>query len=102
MLFRPAGPDDVDSVLALLDEAAGWLRRRGIAQWPDAFDRGWVAPAVADGEVHVAVEVAGTFALTWADPIVWRDRPDHGDAGYVHQLAVARPFAGRGIGGRLL
>ena len=105
MLLRPATPADLSAVVALLDEAAEWLRERGLDQWPKRFSPDWVAPAVADGEVQLAVvgdEPVGTYALVWADPVIWGDLADHEDAGYVHQLAVARSWAGRGIGERLL
>ncbi|MFL6139822.1 MAG: GNAT family N-acetyltransferase [Frankiaceae bacterium] len=105
MLLRPATADDLDAVLAVLDEAAGWLHDRCIDQWPGRFDRDWLAPALAAGEVQAAVErgrIVGTYALVWADPVVWGDRPDHDDAGYVHQLAVRRELAGRGVGLLLL
>src|SRR6476469_3558025 len=32
-----AKPEELSSVLALLDEAAGWLKSRGIDQWPASF-----------------------------------------------------------------
>ena len=105
MLLRPATVDDVEAVRAVLDDAAGWLRGRRIDQWPERFTSDRIEPAIAAGEVQVAAErgrVVGTYALVWADPVVWGDRPDHDDAGYVHQLAVPRSAAGRGVGRRLL
>jgi GNAT superfamily N-acetyltransferase len=102
---RVAKPGDLDVVLAVLDDAAGWLRRRGIDQWPARFAPERLAPAIEAGEIHLGVEdgqPVGTFSLLWADPVIWGDCPDGADAGYVHQLAVPRAAAGRGIGDRLL
>jgi GNAT superfamily N-acetyltransferase len=102
---RVAGPGDVDAVVAVLDDAAGWLRRRRIDQWPARFAPERLRVAVEAGEVYVGVEAGepvGTFSLIWGDPVVWGDCPDESDAGYIHQLAVRRAAAGRGVGERLL
>ncbi|HVX42477.1 MAG TPA: GNAT family N-acetyltransferase [Mycobacteriales bacterium] len=98
--FRVATADDVSEVLAVLDEAAGWLRSRGVRQWPARFDAGWITPAITRGETHLVRrdgELAATVTLDWSDPL-WDDRA--GEAGYVHRMAVRRSAAG--IGGALL
>ena len=100
---RRAGAGDVDEIVEVLSEAAGWLLARGICQWPDPFPRARVAALVDRGDFYVASsggETVGTLALMWSDPTFWGERPS--DAGYVHALAVRRAFAGRGLGRRLL
>ena len=94
VVFERAGADRMDEVLSVLDEAADWLRARGISQWPARFEAAWVEDAIGRGEtwlVAVGGEVAGTVTLDWADP-VWDDGP----AGYVHRMAVRRWAAGLG------
>jgi GNAT superfamily N-acetyltransferase len=94
---RRARAEEVGEVVAVLSEAAAWLRSRGIDQWPDPYPPGWVAPSVERGETYLAREhgtVVGTVTLRWADPAFWGEQPPV--AGYVHGLAVRREFAGRG------
>jgi GNAT superfamily N-acetyltransferase len=94
--FRVARPADLDEVLGLLDEAAAWLRGKGVIQWPDRFEPSWVEGAIGRGETWlVAVEgqVSGTVTVDWSDSL-WDDTD--GDAAYVHRLTVRRQAAGLG------
>jgi ribosomal protein S18 acetylase RimI-like enzyme len=90
---------DLDTVVSILNEAAGWLHARGIVgQWPRSFAAHDEAKHIAAREIYLARldgEAVGTLKLLWSDPEVWGDTPD--DAGYVHGLAVRRSVAGRGI-----
>ena len=97
MEVRLAGPGDVDPVVSILEEAAGWLRSRGIDQWPAVFRREAVADRVGRREVYLAwaaSEAAGTFSLQADDAVMWGERPP--DALYLHGLAVRRRHAGLG------
>jgi GNAT superfamily N-acetyltransferase len=94
--FQPATPDQAADVLSLLDEAAAWLRARGISQWPERFEPVWVRGAISRGEtwlVRVDGTVSGTVTLDWSDR-VWADVG--GDAAYLHRMAVRRTAAGLG------
>jgi ribosomal protein S18 acetylase RimI-like enzyme len=99
-----AQPADIDTVLSILDEAAGWLHARGITgQWPRRFSREYIAQPMAAGDFYLAYDAGravGTIMLLWSDPEVWGEAPD--DAGYVHSLAICRAVAGRGVGLRML
>ena len=93
--FQVATPGQIDDVLSLLDEAAAWLRARGVSQWPDRFEPSWVDGAISRGEtwlVRVDAAISGTVTLDWVDPI-WSD---DGTAAYVHRMAVRRQAAGLG------
>jgi ribosomal protein S18 acetylase RimI-like enzyme len=84
-------------VADVLDEAAAWLRSRGIQQWPARFSRGRIAEQVRERDVYVAWDrgqAVGTFSLQVSDPEFWGDRPS--DALYLHGLAVRRSHAGLG------
>lgn len=94
--FVVANLDQVGDVLRVLDEAAGWLRGRGIEQWPSRFEASWVEGAIGRGEtwlVEVAGQVAATVTLDWSDA-VWTGIP--GNAAYLHRMAVCRRSAGTG------
>jgi ribosomal protein S18 acetylase RimI-like enzyme len=102
--IREARGADIDVVLSILEEAAGWLVRRGIELWaPGSFSRRRIADRIECGEVYLATlagQAVGTFVLQWSDEETWGSGQD--DAGYVHGLAVRREFAGKGLGRELL
>jgi len=94
--FVVAVPDQVDDVLRVLDEAAGWLQARGIEQWPTRFESSWVLGSIDRGEtwlVEVDELVSATVTLDWSDA-VWAGVPGH--AAYLHRMAVRRRAAGLG------
>jgi GNAT superfamily N-acetyltransferase len=94
--FLVAGPDQVDNVLGLLDEAAAWLQAQGISQWPERFESSWVEDAIHRGEtwlVQVGRTISATVTLDWSDP-VWSDVA--GNAAYLHRMAVRRRASGLG------
>lgn len=108
--LRRATDGDLDGVLALLAETAGWLNRRGVRQWPAAgFPAGRISPLIAEGVLYLLDEGDGsgrpvaTLALdTHADPEFWAPQDEPDSALYVHKLAVARGHAGGGLGEALL
>lgn len=88
-------------MLAVLADAAAWLRTRRVAQWPDRFATDWVMPAIEAGETWLAEvdgQIVGSLVVQWEDPLCWAGYPR--DAGYLHRLAVRRH--GDGLGSRLL
>ena len=93
---------DTNALLGLRDDAARWLLDRGIDQWqpgeiPYSWERGdeYFVFVLRHGEDRV-----GTVTILWDDPVIWGEQPIR--AGYVHNLIVARPFGGRGLGVALL
>jgi ribosomal protein S18 acetylase RimI-like enzyme len=102
---RPATPNDLDTIVALLRQAYDWLTARGITdQWVRPFPPESIAPLIDRGEVYLAIhsdQPVATFTLTYTpDPELWNHPPDH--AGYLRRLAVDRAHAGHGIGVQLL
>jgi GNAT superfamily N-acetyltransferase len=94
--FAVAAPDQLDDVLRVLDEAAAWLRSRGIAQWPARFEPSRARASIERGEtwlVEVNGLVSATVTLDWSDPL-WDEVP--GNAAYLHRMAVRRRSAGLG------
>ncbi|WP_329091708.1 MULTISPECIES: GNAT family N-acetyltransferase [unclassified Streptosporangium] len=108
--LRRATDGDLDGVLALLAETAGWLNGRGVRQWPaDGFPAGRITPLIDEGVLYLLDRADGqsgpvaTLALDGhADPEFWDRGDDPGSALYVHKLAVARDHAGTGLGEALL
>jgi GNAT superfamily N-acetyltransferase len=108
--IRPGGPDDLATVLAIVDDAVDWLVLRGSGgQWGTepwserqnnveriekmASDGGmWIAEidGVPTGMLHTSES-----SPTYAPPVDRREL-------YVHFLVASRDYAGRGVGRTLL
>lgn len=107
-----ATPNELPLVLELLDDAARWLRERGITQWPARFTdaEDWriarIRAYIDNGHtwmVRIHDTAVATFALSSADPDYadgWPDGPETGL--YIYRMAVRRQFAGHDIGGHIL
>jgi GNAT superfamily N-acetyltransferase len=109
LTLRRADLGDLTGALALLAAAAEWLHRRGVRQWPrGGFGPERIEPLIAAGTLYVLDDGLGegpaaTVALDGcADPEFWTPEDDPSSALYVHKLAVARSWSGRGIGEALL
>lgn len=107
MRLMPAGLDDVDPFVALLEAAAHWMSDRGIEQWrPGTMlaQRAKIADAQAKAELLIVKEAArvvgGVVLRTAPDPI-WMDRPAV-SALYLSKLVVARSRIGEKLGERIL
>lgn len=107
LTIRQARTDDLPAIAQLLDEAGDWMRSHGITDhWPTRFPVSDLADRITRGELHIAYDnttPVGTFALdNNADPEFWHDDHNSTAAGYLHRLAVARSYAGHGIGAQLV
>ena len=94
-----AGMEIIPEVHVLICEAAHWLTDKGETLWGEEETSGDELECVARaGELIVARcggELCGCMYLHNEDSVFWpKARP--GEALYVHRLAVARRFAGRG------
>lgn len=113
-LAVPVSLDHLDDVLTVLDDAAHWLVKRGVEQWPVSFRQSPVRCRKIAHEImlgHVFVHYdgdipTGTVTVTdWQDPDFrdgWPEPDLH--ALYVTRLAVTRTARDRepGLGARLL
>lgn len=90
----------IDELIALLEEAAGWLWDRGIHQWQPGsiaseFEEGSdEVPRLAVLARHEDVPAGGCI-LSTARPPVWQDF--EGEAAYLSWLVVGRAYAGCGL-----
>lgn len=116
LTLRRAEPADLPGLLGLLADTAAWLHARGVRQWPrDGFGPERIVPLIEERVMFLLedelryldpdepVQPVATIALDGhADPEFWTEADDPGSALYVHKLAVARPWAGGGLGDALL
>ena len=97
VLIEQAGIGDVETVLAVLREAANWLVEKGIPLWRhDELKRELVKSDIERGQFYLAKvggEVAGCVRFQNEDLEFWDDVP-HEDSAFVHRVAVCRKFAG--------
>ncbi|MHA2160682.1 MAG: GNAT family N-acetyltransferase [Candidatus Thorarchaeota archaeon] len=106
--LRPAYPEELDTVLAFLKEAAEWLQKKGVDYWqywhaPPQNFVDWIRKGFDKKEfymVECSKEVIGCFRLQWNDEPFWgKLKPN---AGYVHSFTLSRCLAGKGIGVKVL
>jgi GNAT superfamily N-acetyltransferase len=95
-----AATEAIPEVLALILEAAQWLIAKGEPLWGEPETSGEELERVARaGELvtgRTGSELCACMYLHHEDPIFWPQAAT-GEALYIHRLAVARRFAGRGV-----
>ncbi len=102
--FRQAKPEEIETVLCLLREAALWLREKKVDYWQDWISPpanlvAWIERGFDNNEFRIvekAGAIIGCFRLQWQDPVFWGQQEDN--AGYVHSFTVSRSLAGQGVG----
>lgn len=109
MIYRLAANEDLDQMMAMVDQAKASFKARGIDQWQKGEpDRDGLAAGAAKGQIRVLEEdgrVIGMITLLEGrDPSyakidgAWlNDRPYMG----FHRVCVAEDLKGRGIAARL-
>jgi hypothetical protein len=100
LIITRAGMEAVPETDALIREAANWLIAKGEPLWgpnETAFDE--LTRVAREGELvigRIDSVLAACMYLHNEDRLFWPDAAP-GEAFYVHRLAVARRFAGRGF-----
>jgi len=98
-------PDELDTFLSILREAADWLRRRGRELWtPAQLTEGAILGQYGVDELflcRVHGEPAGVMILAKEETIHWPDEQP-GEAVYMHKLAVRRAYAGTVLSTRMI
>ena len=97
---RQALPQDLEVVSAILTEAAEWLVSIGQPLWPlDELTPEKLRNDVGMGLYFIAFVdgvAAGVLRFQLEDTLVWPDIPP-AESTFIHRLAVARAFSGRGV-----
>lgn len=105
-LVERGSAEELPAFVDLLEELGAWLWSRGIQQWPPGSNRKQLPPLqryLASGELILArseSQLVGGFIVSGVPTPEWAGRSP--EAAYLHKLAVARPWGGRGLGVRLL
>jgi len=107
---RQAAADDLDVILGMIDEAAGWLRTKGTDQWREP----WPNRKARDNRVLRGlrsrrtwlVEAAGAAVATityrqHGNQELWTEAEQSEPAVYVSRLIVSREYSGLDVGGAL-
>jgi GNAT superfamily N-acetyltransferase len=111
LALRRAGVQDMPRVLALIEDAARWLREskntdQWAKPWPTRLGRdSRVLASLRAGRTWICWDRATPAATITADPNhdpYWAPGPNADPAIYVHRLVVARSYAGNRLGARLL
>lgn len=104
LTFTEATSDVIPSLIEILNGAVNYKVSHGDHSWGfGVFTTDEVKHQMANGSVYVAQlgeELVGTVTLTWKDELVWGK--DHGQACYVHRLAVKEAVHGHGLGKQII
>ncbi len=98
--------DQPEVALDVLREVGQWLVENDRTLWNvntltldnliDEFTRNKLYVMYADRDDGTLPEPAAVFILQWEDPLFWPDVPVN-TSGFIHKLAVRRPFAGQNL-----
>jgi len=103
--IRPADPSDIETIHAMLLEAAAWVDALGVVMWEDGeLEQDTLAREVRAGQFYIADvggEAAGAIRFQTEDLLFWPDIPQASSA-FVHRLVVRRAFKGTGVSTALL
>ncbi|MFE5592944.1 GNAT family N-acetyltransferase [Streptomyces sp. NPDC056549] len=106
MIIERATADDLDTLLALRQEASWWLTTLGTDQWQRPYPADRLLSTIEAGVVFMVRDsesTAATITLTSkAEEGLWTDQELQEVSCFVNKLIVARTHAGQNLGGRLL
>lgn len=97
-----ATKDDVDTVVAILEDNERWMAARGIDQWPLNWHRRRrqeISQWANDGCLYLAKQgdaIVGTIATFETDEKYWGSQEER--ALYFHKLAIGRTHSGKDLG----
>lgn len=103
--LKQAQSVQLDILVDLLNEAAAWIKTKGIDQWPSPMPAHWrdgIQHRLQNGRFFLLYDSQQTAVATIA--IDWRSHywPDDGQAGYVRRMAVCDALHGCGLGTAML
>jgi GNAT superfamily N-acetyltransferase len=106
VIITTAEPHDLAKLLSFREEAAAWLRELGSDQWSRPYPADKLLATIEAGTVFMLRDghtTAGTITLTAdAEEGLWTEDELAEPSMFVNKLTVAREYAGKNLGGRLL
>ncbi|MEU5108210.1 GNAT family N-acetyltransferase [Streptomyces sp. NPDC021354] len=106
LTIRPAREAELEAVTALWDQAATWLKHRGIDQWQYPAREARIAENIAAGECFLVVDEEVAVATITLDQVAdsdfWTEKEASEPALYVHRMVVRRDVSGYELGSAML
>lgn len=98
MRVEPATPDDLPAVHAAYADARALQRERGANLWPQ-FPDAFILAEIEAGRLFRVMDgtaLVGVFSVAYEDAAIW-DEDERGEHIYLHRLARAATYPGRGL-----
>src|SRR5688572_15636958 len=103
MRVEPAAPDDLSAVRAAYADAREIQQEQGAILWPEFPDASILAEVEA-GRLFRVVDgdaLVGVFSVAYEDEAIWGEH-ERGAHIYLHRIARAATYPGRGLIGAVL
>jgi ribosomal protein S18 acetylase RimI-like enzyme len=98
MRVETATPEELPLVRATYASARAIQREQGGSLWPD-FEEPMILGELANGQLFRVLDgdtLVGIFSVAYEDPAIWGDQ-ERGAHIYLHRIARAADYAGRGL-----
>lgn len=98
MRIEPATPADLEAVRAAYAHARAMQEAKGMTAWP-VFPDASILAEIGGGRLFRVLDgdaLAGIFSVAYDDPAIWGAR-ERGEHIYLHRIARAPGYAGRGL-----
>jgi GNAT superfamily N-acetyltransferase len=95
--------DDIDTILALYDEATALQASKGMTQWPK-IERSLIQMEVDEGRQWKMMDqgqIVCVWVVAFEDPQIWGERKDEPSL-FIHRIANHPLQRGRGLVGELV
>jgi len=98
MRIEPATLSDLPAIRAVYADATEIQREQGAIIWPE-FPKELTITEIETGRLFRVMDgdaLGGVFSVTYADDAIWGER-ERGEHIYLHRIARATTYPGRGI-----
>ncbi|MFT3908364.1 MAG: GNAT family N-acetyltransferase [Ferruginibacter sp.] len=91
-------PNDIETIFQLYRDGTAYQKQLGKKHWK-GFERTLIETEINEHrqwKIMIDDEVACVFAITFSDPVLWKER-NADPAIYIHRIAAHRSFRGNGF-----